>query len=923
MSESADPLSPSPDNPEKKSTGNAHLADQNLLFGVLALQVRFITERDLITALVQWVDNKQQSLEAILIQQGKLNADRAIAVQTLVRVHLQDHQGDWQASLRATGIDRERLLMPVQDDELAASMRQLPSAAAADAEKKAPVARDRSDFETQSYRRNPANASTGEGSRYRIVRHHRDGGQGRVFEAKDIELHRRVALKEPRPDRNDDQTHHRLVLEAEITGGLEHPGVVPIYGLNRHPDGRPYYTMKFIEGTTFWDEIKQFHSSAATAKSALDQSLQFRQLLQRFVAICNTVAYAHSRRVIHRDLKPQNVMLGKFGETLVVDWGMAKTEVAITPTLSSPAEAEGDERTLRPASGSSIDATSIAAIVGTPRWMSPEQAAGRVDELGPASDIYALGSILYFLLVGQSPYPSDDKDQVLRDNALSRFSPPRSVNPAVPRALEAIVCRAMQQHPANRYATAVELANDIEHFLADEPVSVYREPAWERWGRWARRNRGTVAVAGLFLIALALGSIVAAVLIRRTERQRFEEYRYARSAVIDTTNFIKPYSYNFIDTWPIEFRQGEQIVDAARAAQELTDRQRSDRALQRGAAILTRYAANYHRGVSQFSLAQSDFERAERELDQLLIAPDTTVDPQQLMIDRAQLRREHAYCYFQIGDLTEARKGLDAAHQLASQLPFDREVNRARILVDRAEVCLTSGDFEQADRDARDSVELMQQGYVDWKDPNPQRPLILVRAMNIRAQVARNQADLEQALEHHDDAIQRIRLLQEQRTIGNRDIRYYMAVMQTSKCQTWVRDPTTEPKQERNLGGAIQELTAVSNAFTWIPAFPAAIAQAKRLLGELFLRQERKLEECEPPLQAARTAQETLVRDYPNWVAQRRELTLSYKALAGLYTIHERPKDAAHYRDLAKKELAEVQRQSPQDFSARNIIFKD
>ncbi|MFM9116455.1 MAG: serine/threonine-protein kinase [Planctomycetota bacterium] len=484
MSDAPSPA-PLPDPPPLR--GNSRAADQQLLFGALALQVRFIRDSDLIAALVQWVADKSQTLEGILLQTGKLNADRVNALRTLVAVHLQDHQGDCAASLRATGIDRERLLLPVEDPDLAESMRQLPAAelrpppqtppqqtppltlvappTTPPLSSPTPTSSAAISFDTESLHRSPSDSSLGTGSRYRIVRHHRDGGQGRVYVARDTELHRRVALKEPRPDRSDEQTCQRLMLEAEITGGLEHPGVVPIYGLSRHPDGRPYYTMKFIEGTTFWDEIKQHHSPvsnaasatarAASAAAASEGALVFRKLLQRFVDICNAVAYAHSRKVIHRDLKPQNVMLGKYGETLVVDWGMAKTEVTISRTSSGFDQLPNDEQTLRPTSGSSIEATSADAIVGTLRWMSPEQAAGRTDQLGIASDIYSLGAVLYCVLTGQPPYMQEHRDQVLKANAASEFDPPRSLKPQVPKALDAIVCRAMQQLPADSNVTAL------------------------------------------------------------------------------------------------------------------------------------------------------------------------------------------------------------------------------------------------------------------------------------------------------------------------------------------------------------------------------------------------------------------------------------------------------------------------------------
>jgi serine/threonine protein kinase len=176
--------------------------------------------------------------------------------------------------------------------------------------------------------------------RFRILRPHAKGGLGQVSVALDQELNREVALKEIQPRHADDQvSRERFVLEAEITGGLEHPGIVPVYALGQGPDGRPFYAMRFVKGDSLKDAIERFHNVEVAERDPGEQSVAFRELLGRFVDVCNAVAYAHSRGVLHRDLKPSNVMLGKYGETLLVDWGLAKSvdrpEVKVTdrPTL--------------------------------------------------------------------------------------------------------------------------------------------------------------------------------------------------------------------------------------------------------------------------------------------------------------------------------------------------------------------------------------------------------------------------------------------------------------------------------------------------------------------------------------------------------------------------------------------------------------
>jgi formylglycine-generating enzyme required for sulfatase activity/tRNA A-37 threonylcarbamoyl transferase component Bud32 len=343
------------------------------------------------------------------------------------------------------------------------------------------------------------------GPRYRILREHASGGLGQVFVALDRELNREVALKEIREERADDlASRSRFLLEAEVTGGLEHPGVVPVYSLGRHFDGRPYYAMRFIRGESLSTAIRRAHA-VGKGWMAGEHTLEFRQLLARFVAVCNALAYAHSKGVIHRDIKPDNIMLGKFGETLVVDWGLAK---AAGPRW---ADAAADELPL-PISPAHDDVeTRQGSVVGTPRYMSPEQAAGDLDKVGPPSDIYSLGTTLYTLLTGRAAFEDRDMVELLRKVRDGEFTPPSGVDAGVPKGLEAICLKAMALDPSQRYATASEVAEDVERFLADEPVLAWREPWTIRARRWVRRHQRLVAgsAAGL-LVAVLAGSAALA-----------------------------------------------------------------------------------------------------------------------------------------------------------------------------------------------------------------------------------------------------------------------------------------------------------------------------------------------------------------------------------------------------------------------------
>ena len=352
------------------------------------------------------------------------------------------------------------------------------------------------------------------GRRFRVLRPHAKGGIGEVFVAHDEELHRDVALKEIQGRYADDpESRSRFLVEAEITGGLEHPGIVPVYGLGQYADGRPFYAMRLIRGDSLKQAIERFHRPEAKRLPAGERALELRRLLGRFVAVCEAIAYAHSRGVLHRDLKPGNVMLGKYGETLVIDWGLAKP-------VGGPAGQDGAaEEPLRPASAADSSPTQMGTAIGTPSFMSPEQAAGRLDQLGPASDVYSLGATLYCLLTGKPPFSGPE---VLQKVQRGDFPRPRQVRRDIPRALEAVCLKAVALRPQDRYPTPRALAADVEKWLADEPTTAYREPWRVRLGRWVRRRQTLAAglAAGL-LVAIVAGLVGAWQLDRlRTEQRR-------------------------------------------------------------------------------------------------------------------------------------------------------------------------------------------------------------------------------------------------------------------------------------------------------------------------------------------------------------------------------------------------------------------
>lgn len=328
------------------------------------------------------------------------------------------------------------------------------------------------------------------------------GGLGEVFKGEDSRLHRSVAIKFMHTRLcADEDSRNRFALEAEVTGRLEHPGVVPLYGFGHSDDERPFYAMRFIDGETLDDAIARYFQLVDVAHSD-DSRVDFRRLLANFVSVCKTIAYAHNRGIVHRDIKPANVMLGRFGETIVVDWGLA------VPVMRDERFKSSGEQTLMPSSNTSNSGSTSGRGAGTPAFMSPEQAS----ELAPtpASDIYSLGATLFKILCGKPPISAKSLPEI-RSNLIDGKLPVLSdIRNDIPKPLQAICEKAMALHPNNRYPTALDLARDVECYLADEPVSAYTDSFWQRSMRFARRHRSAAqAILAGMVLCLGLSTFAA------------------------------------------------------------------------------------------------------------------------------------------------------------------------------------------------------------------------------------------------------------------------------------------------------------------------------------------------------------------------------------------------------------------------------
>lgn len=403
---------------------------------MFVLQADLIATAQFVEACSVWAARKTVPLADVLVERGWLSRDDRAHVEHLIDARLKKSDADASALLGRLPEDIRQSLANLGDDDIQRSLGH---------------AGRRTDVSLTAAPISPLET----GTRYETIRLHATGGIGQVWLARDNHLRRDVALKELKADQTSSgAARARFLREAQITGQLEHPGIVPVYELTlRTTDQQYFYTMRFVNCQTLNQATRAYHDRRASGQS---DSLEFLSLLGALVAICNTVAYAHSRGVIHRDLKGQNVVLGKFGEVVLLDWGLAK--LLVTP------EGEGDASTIGsfPEQPGTPDLTVFGQALGTPAYMAPEQAAGWLDQIDARTDVYGLGAMLYEILTGQPPFFSSDTRELLRMVRENEPLPPSRHWPEVPPLLESACLRALSKEPARRFGTPTELAEEVQ-----------------------------------------------------------------------------------------------------------------------------------------------------------------------------------------------------------------------------------------------------------------------------------------------------------------------------------------------------------------------------------------------------------------------------------------------------------------------------
>ncbi len=889
------------------------MTDRNLLVGMLALQADLINRDQFALATASWTREKSTSMAEVLVNLGFLDANARARLEAMADQQLSEAEPEGQSTLAAFAsiaqqgepdggeaathagdqtqgfvptmapkVEQLATILLSNQDVPGASLGPSLDAGSADAPTLGFVPPSESIVRVAAI-----GAGAGE-SRYSRTQLHAKGGIGQVWLARDGDLGREVALKELRPEQaRNTAAYSRFVEEARITGQLEHPSIVPVYELATSPvDGKPFYTMRFIRGRTLHEAIKDFHKKRVAGEAG---PLERAALLSAFVAVCNAVGYAHSRSVIHRDLKGQNVVLGDYGEVMLLDWGLAKL---VSSDEKSESTSATDSRTPVTLIDdlSAHDATVQGQVLGTPSYMAPEQAEGRVDAIGTRTDIYGLGAILYEILAGTPPYTGSNTNELLRRVREDPPAPPRELDPATPRALEAICSRAMSRKPEDRYATALELADDVRRWLADEPVSAYREPWPKRLSRWSKRHRTAVAAAAVLLVTGTAALGVATVLVGR-ERDEASRQRHQARQAVDTmyTTVAEQWLEDRLD--PV---QHELLEKALAYYKEYAGADASDPVVRLETARAELRLADVYRKLGRHEEAGIAYGNAIDRFQALVATDPRGVEPvRQLAIARTRLGAELAS-----RGTTADRKQAETLYKQAST-ELGRRIaieSTPDLLLDAARADRLLGELERGLGRPEEAIAAYESALSRLQKADAEQSALVEPRQELAAAADGLGLALIALGKGKEAEIQErkaVRLLEALVAEAPNLPRLRDALSRAyNSLALFVRDSGDPAEAQGLFKKQITVNERLAEDFPDRPDYKRTLARALENLGVQMLDARSPVREVEPLLRRAVTINEGLAEKYPSVQDYRRDLATNLNQLAELLSTTTRRLDA-------------------------------
>ena len=753
------------------------------------------------------------------------------------------------------------------------------------------------------------------------------GGVGMVWRAIDRHLGREVALKEPRTDRLfGSSVSARFLEEARVTGQLQHPGIVPLFDLVDAPElGGPFYTMRLVEGRTLKRAAVDYHDRLRDGGAGPSELVG---LLTAFVSACHAVSYAHSRGVLHRDLKGANIILGDFGEVHVLDWGLAK--------LSGGSDPDADADTGRPPlvldPSPDRDATQADQAVGTPGLMAPEQ-TGRLPDapsLDHRTDVYGLGATLYEILTGRAPFHAPTQAEVLKLVCEQPPDPPRQHCPTAPPALQAVCLKALSKDPSHRYDSAAELADEVRRWLADEPVLAYAEPPSARLSRWGRRHRSAVLAAAAILVAVSLTLAAAAAAISAKnralavarddareaaalavqERDLAEEnLESARTLALDMLDLSEVALAQTPGAASIRKRLMERVLQTFRS---LHDRRPDDLGIRRDLAEVLAEMAKVRQLLNELDPSTDDASASIRLLEGLLDESPGNADLENRL---AELLRNQSDTLKTLGRLGEARAALDRAEEisrsrLGAEPGDDDRRTLGSILYDQADLEARMGRLDDALRLGDEALALLRP-LNDRPDPQLVDPMLLGMALERRGRTLADLDRPEEAERTLDEGIAHTRDWLE-RTGGNNNHRWILSLCLDALARLLAPQPGRRAEAEAAAEEAVEQWRANVDYDDTLPHYRAGLADALAFRGGLRL-EDGDLDAAGRDFDAALDLLSRLLRESPEVPSYRGQAGRHFAGLARLSLRRGEPAPAVRQLEVAVAFLRLAVEGSPED----------
>ncbi len=686
------------------------------------------------------------------------------------------------------------------------------------------------------------------------------GGMGQLFIGEDTHLRRDVAVKFILSAEASPERVKRHIREGKITASLIHPAIPPVHSLCEEGSHGPWYEMLYLDKDRFSDLRQASDAFHASAFSSIDfHSKPFRDLISRFATACRSIAFAHENRIIHRDLKPEHITFGEFGETLVIDWGLAKR-------LDAPDEDEmlvDDRRVCNEVlSATHADAakTIDGRALGTPGFMAPEQAEGNHSTTGPAADVFGLGATLYYLLTKQPP-SNDTREPSSNTFVKGTIRSPRSIQSKVPKPLEAICLKALSSDPQDRYAgSAKALAEDLDSWLADEPVTAWKEPLHVQASRWVRKHKAIVTSGTVALLATVIILAVSRSRINQARQRAEASFAQAKDTIDDWfTTFADSPVINATGMAPLK----NELLSKAEDHYMLVKKDVSDES--EPTFAVDQAKVEYQLGTIKKNVGQSD--SAQQHYNECIrICLIDIADPNV----RQQLLKYQSLSENALGLLAHGRGDIDAAikHFIAAKeirealyklAPDDENVRlHANSVMNLAEY-----HFQQYLRDK--SRESWETALAEQKEAHELREPLLASRLNSESSKTRVDAQRDEANSVYDLA----RLYNTKGLLSNQSDAFkeagkllLEAIKQYDSVIKLERNPTSE--ECRFLRSHAHLLTA-NNLRQMARHEGNSTTNSNQKIEDYFLlafNELRELSEKQPAMPAYRIGQATVLRDW-------------------------------------------------------------